>query len=360
MAPGKYADIIVEVTGQIGVLKLNRPKSLNAFGGNLMADICAGLRELNEHPETVFTVLTGVGRFFSTGADVKAERMASTYANDAEKKLAFLSRYAVAVDMLRSMIDHKKVLILALNGPGVGGGAAWFPGVADIVLAAEGAYLQTPFSALGLVPEFGSAINFSQSIGVHRTNDFFMFGRKLTVEELERCGMVNRIFPKENFHKSVMDFLQEQLAVNDGKSMMESKRLMNAPIRDARMIAVYNAADALSERFVDGAPEKRFAKKKAEMEGKLAILALRRSLNAAYLVLLANVVTSSKIKRTRIETMRKCISRISNMLHFETNALQIENTWEFREDQATPCRNVLGLNSSLQAQIPSLAGLSLV
>src|SRR3954452_20779994 len=63
----------------------------------------------------------------------------------------------LAVEMLRSIIDHKKVFVLALNGPGVGGGAAWFEGVADIVLAAQGAYLQVPFNALGLVPENGSA-----------------------------------------------------------------------------------------------------------------------------------------------------------------------------------------------------------
>jgi Delta3-Delta2-enoyl-CoA isomerase len=176
-----------------------------------------------------------------------------------------------ALEMLRSIIDHKKVFVLALNGPGVGGGAAWFQGVADIVLAAEGAWLQVPFSALGLVPENGSAINLAQSMGVHRANDFLMFGRKLTVEELENWGLVNRIFPKEGFQQSVVGFLQEQLRVNDGKSMMESKRLMNAPLRDGRMIAVYNAMDALAERFVEGAPRKRFAEKKRELEGKFVM-----------------------------------------------------------------------------------------
>jgi Delta3-Delta2-enoyl-CoA isomerase len=171
--------------------------------------------------------------------------------------------------MLRSIIEHKKVFVLALNGPGVGGGAAWFEGVADIILAAEGAYLQVPFNALGLVPENGSAIAFSQSMGVHRSNDFLMFGRKLTVEDLEKWGMVNRIFPKEGFQESVLGFLNDQLKVNDGKSMMETKRLQNAPLRDARILAVYNSVDALAERFVADAPGKRFEQKRAELEGKL-------------------------------------------------------------------------------------------
>jgi Delta3-Delta2-enoyl-CoA isomerase len=177
--------------------------------------------------------------------------------------------------MLRSIIEHKKVFVLALNGPGVGGGAAWFEGVADIVLAAEGAYLQVPFNALGLVPENGSAIAFSQSMGVHRSNDFLMFGRQLTVEELEKWGLVNRIFPKEGFHESVLGFLNEQLAINDGKSMMETKRLQNAPLRDGRIVAVFNSIDALAERFVEGAPVKRFEIKKAELEGEVSFLSRR-------------------------------------------------------------------------------------
>ena len=136
------------------------------------------------------------------------------------------------------------------------------------MLASDSAWLQVPFSALGLVPEFGSAINFSQTMGVHRANDFLMFGRKLSATELEQWGVVQRIFPTSSFHSDVKKFLQEQLDVNDGKSMMEAKRLMNAPLRDGRMVAVVNAMDALAERFVEGAPEARFAKKKAELEGK--------------------------------------------------------------------------------------------
>ncbi len=91
-----YTDIIFEIRGKIGIIKvgrkpkqmaqvcfggltgcqLNRPKSLNAFGGRLLLDIVSALRELNEHPDTVFTVLTGEGRFFSSGADVKGKTTA--------------------------------------------------------------------------------------------------------------------------------------------------------------------------------------------------------------------------------------------------------------------------------------------
>lgn len=166
------------------------------------------------------------------------------------------------------MINHRKVLVLAMNGPAVGGGAAWFPGVSDIVLASTTTWLQCPFSALGLVPEFGSACNFPQSIGVHRANDMLMFGRKVEVEELVQWGMVNRVFEHEGFHDKVIQFLEEQLQINDGKSMMEHKRLMNAPLRAGRLLALYDAADAVTERFVEDAPLRRFAEKKKLLEGQ--------------------------------------------------------------------------------------------
>lgn len=174
----------------------------------------------------------------------------------------------LAIEVLRSMIDHTKVLVLALNGPAVGGGAAWFEGVADIMIAADNSYLQVPFSALGLVPEYGSASHFAHSIGIRRTNDFLMFGRKLTAQELEQWGLVNRIFPAEGFHDKVIEFLEEQLIINDGKSMMEVKRLQNWPLRRQRMLAVYDAAEALAERFVEDGPRQRFAEKNRIMRGK--------------------------------------------------------------------------------------------
>jgi peroxisomal 3,2-trans-enoyl-CoA isomerase len=58
-------------TNPLSLLQFNRPKALNSFGGSLIPSVIAGLRELNNHPDTIFTVLTGEGRFFSAGADVK-------------------------------------------------------------------------------------------------------------------------------------------------------------------------------------------------------------------------------------------------------------------------------------------------
>lgn len=96
MTSNSYSDIIVTKKGQIGIIKFNRPKALNSFGGNLVPDTIAAFRELDNDPDTVFTVLTGEGRFFSAGADVKAISTVheEKFANDGEKKIAFVTRFA--------------------------------------------------------------------------------------------------------------------------------------------------------------------------------------------------------------------------------------------------------------------------
>ncbi|KAL4804324.1 ClpP/crotonase-like domain-containing protein [Aspergillus unguis] len=260
-------DVDVKIQGKIGIIKFNQPKALNAFSDSLKLETIQALRELDDHPDTVFTVLTGEGRFFSAGADVRQKPKESpTPSGAAEQKVSQMIRLAPLMEMMRAVIDHKKVFVLALNGPGIGGGAAWFQGVADIVLASTTAYLQVPFSALGLVPEAGASTNLARHMGVHRANDFLMFGRKLDAHELEAWGLLNRVFPSENFHQSVIQFLEDQLQVNDGKSMMEAKRLQNLPLRSERILAVYNACDALAERFVEGTPTRRLIAKQKELE----------------------------------------------------------------------------------------------
>jgi peroxisomal 3,2-trans-enoyl-CoA isomerase len=105
-------------------------------------------------------------------------------------------------------------------------------------------------------------------MGVHRANEFVMFGKKIEARDLKSCGLVNQVFEQEHFEEKVMQYLEHMLKINDGGSMMEAKRLQNMPLRDSRMLAVYNSIDALAERFVHGAPIAIFAARKRDMEGK--------------------------------------------------------------------------------------------
>lgn len=265
----KYTDIIVTIQDGIGTIKFNRPKQLNSFGGSLVEDTIAALRELDNHPDTTFTVITGEGRFFASGADVTGiANTPSSFPNDGAKKIFWMQRFATGMELVRAMIDHKKVLITAMNGPGVGAGAAWFQGSSDLLYAAEGTWLQVTFSQMGLVPENGSAVNWAHSMGAHRANEWLLFGGKATVEELKEAGLVNRIFPRENFLEAVHAHLKDMLRERSGTSMMEMKRLSNKATRDARVLALYDSMDALAERFVEGEPMLRMKAKMYELAAK--------------------------------------------------------------------------------------------
>ncbi|KAK5166419.1 uncharacterized protein LTR77_007962 [Saxophila tyrrhenica] len=269
MSTQKYTDIIVDIKDGIGTIKFNRPKALNSFSSSLMSDTVDALRMLDDHPDTVFTVITGEGRFFCSGADVSnvsARKM--DFKHDGEKKLYWASEFAYAAEVIRSIIEHKKVVVLAMNGPGVGAGASWFQGSSDIFYMADSAWLQVTFSQLGLIPENGSAVNWAHSIGVHRANDWLMFGGKATAQELVQMGMVNKLFPTEGFHEKVHGYLVEMLRERSGKSMMEMKRLQNKSTRDARILAVWEAWQALAERFVDGEPSQRMKAKSEELAAR--------------------------------------------------------------------------------------------
>lgn len=196
------------------------------------------------------------------------QRHKADFKNDGEKKVHYLAGFAQGAELIRSMIDHKKVLVLAMNGPGVGAGASWFQGTSDLFFAAKDAWLQVTFSQLGLIPEMGSAVNWAHHIGPHKANDWLMLGGKATVEELHAQGLVNKIFPKEDFHAQVQGYLKEMLSDRSGASMMEAKRLQNKATRDARVLALFEAVNALAERFVDGEPARRMAAKAQELVGE--------------------------------------------------------------------------------------------
>lgn len=87
------------------------------------------------------------------------------------------------------------------------------------------------------------------------------------MQESEILGLINRVLPVEGFYNSVIKLLEKQLGINHGITMMETKRLQNLTLRSERILAVYNATDALSERLASCAPAARFQAKKTELEG---------------------------------------------------------------------------------------------
>ncbi|KAI9034225.1 peroxisomal d3,d2-enoyl-CoA isomerase-like protein [Hyaloraphidium curvatum] len=269
--PVNYKEITFTLSGAVAEIKINRAKTLNSLTADVYSEIAHAMLTAAENPAVVFTVLTGEGRFFSSGADVggNAREAPGDVTDRASLRLLHASRFTGILEAQRAMIDHPKIFIIALNGPAIGVAAAWL-GYADILLAAKNAYLQVPFSSLGLVPEAGAGITFQQSLGVRVTNEILVLGRKMTADDLHALGFVNRVFPDATFRQDVRAYLDEQLEQNEFSSMLEAKRLINAPLREERILANYRATDALANRFVENIPAKRFLKKAEELAAKRA------------------------------------------------------------------------------------------
>ena len=105
-------------------------------------------------------------------------------------------------------------------------------------------------------------------MGVHKANDLMIFGREMTAQELEACGLVSRIFPTSSFHRDVQEHLRQQVEVNVGKSRVEVTRLMNASAGNSRLFAIMTSLDALPERIVDGDAYTRFADQRRKIKAK--------------------------------------------------------------------------------------------
>jgi peroxisomal 3,2-trans-enoyl-CoA isomerase len=214
-----------------------------------------------------YQIQTRLRKFFNP-LEIDVSKRTTEFVHDGHKKSFFVQTMAEGAELARSLIDHKKVLVLAMNGPGVGAGAAWFQGTSDLFYAAEGSWLHVTFSQLGLIPENGSAYNWANHMGTHRANEILMLGERVGAEELQRVGMVNKIFPVQGFHDAVQGHLRDVLKERSGKSMIEMKRLANAPLREKRIVALFDAWNALAERFVDGEPARRMGAKAKELEGE--------------------------------------------------------------------------------------------
>ncbi|KAL5358962.1 hypothetical protein BJX96DRAFT_173923 [Aspergillus floccosus] len=138
-----HANITVDIHDHIGVIKFNRPEPGTSWTDSLLTELLTAFRKLDEHPRTLSTVVASEGPFRSI-VDVTTETIEKIDAdtNTSTVKMIYMRKFAK--ELLHSIIDHKKNLALALDGPLVWGGPIWVEGVLDILAAATTAYLGVP------------------------------------------------------------------------------------------------------------------------------------------------------------------------------------------------------------------------
>jgi 2-(1,2-epoxy-1,2-dihydrophenyl)acetyl-CoA isomerase len=215
-----YEHLIWEQTGAVGRITLNRPDTLNAwhaaFGRELRRVI-----EGDAANESVRAVLiTGAGRAFSSGADLKAGfDTADDGMPDIRKELDLYHPIISAVRRL------EKPVVAAVNGPAVGIGASLALSC-DLVLAAESAYFGLAFVNIGLMPDGGSTLFVPAAVGKARAFQMALLGERVDAERALSWGLVNFVHP----NAALMDeasALATKLAAGPTRSYAASKRALN-------------------------------------------------------------------------------------------------------------------------------------
>jgi enoyl-CoA hydratase/carnithine racemase len=174
---------LLERRGAVALISLNRPERLNAWSKDLGAALVDRLREAEADDDIRGVVLTGNGRAFSAGADLK--NPATHAVESPEEHLAQL-RGNPAFDTLES---YRKPIVCAVNGYAVGIGCL-VPLCCDFILASEQALFCLPQVSLGILPAYGGTLRLARFVGRGNALNIALTGRKVGAEEARRIGMV--------------------------------------------------------------------------------------------------------------------------------------------------------------------------
>ena len=195
------ARVLVEVEDGVGTLTLNRPHKLNAFIGEMRSEIARGIEALAADEQVRAVLITGAGRAFCAGADVKymtglIER------RELDEAVALVDGGREVASAIRAM---PKPVIAAINGPAAGGGAN-LALACDLRLASETATIGQTFNRIGLHPDWGGTYVVPRLVGPARAAELFFFADMVPAAEAERIGLVNRVVPAEELMPLARDW----------------------------------------------------------------------------------------------------------------------------------------------------------
>jgi 2-(1,2-epoxy-1,2-dihydrophenyl)acetyl-CoA isomerase len=214
---------LVEQSGGVARVTLNRPDALNAWTPELGRELLASLRAVAGDPSARVVVLTGAGRAFSAGADVKNPREL-TPGGDPDLSTRLREIYNPIVLELRTM---RKPAIAAVNGVAAGIGCS-LALACDLIVAAESAYFLQAFVRLGVVPDAGGAHHLAARVGPARAAELAMLGERLPAARALEWGVVNRVVADDELG-GVVDELATRLAEGPTVALGNIKRVLDGP-----------------------------------------------------------------------------------------------------------------------------------
>jgi enoyl-CoA hydratase len=209
-----YDTITFEHSDRIALVTINRPESLNALNQEVMREVADVFGEIDRNKDIAVSVLTGEGRAFAAGADIKEMQPQSFSDMYVDDFFGLWDRFAAC----------RKPVIAAVNGFALGGGCE-LAMMCDIIIASEKAKFGQPEIKLGVTPGMGGSIRLTKAVGKAKAMDMVLTGNMIDGTEAERIGLVSRVVP----HETLMDTAMEAaklIASHSIPSLMAAKEMV--------------------------------------------------------------------------------------------------------------------------------------
>jgi len=220
-----YEDLIVERDGNVTTITLNRPERLNAISGPMLSGLSRALVAAEADAETRVIILTGAGRGFCSGLDLKRQADVSDSAAEGPAKLFDLRN---APPIVIHNVD--KPIICALNGAAAGYGMDLALGC-DMRIASDRARLAAVFAKRGVLPESGGTWLLPRLIGWAKAAEIAFRGQTLDAEQCLAYGLVNAVVPHEQLLDTARAWAAE-IAANAPLAVQATKRMMRLGLEE--------------------------------------------------------------------------------------------------------------------------------
>ena len=209
-----YNTITFEHSDRIALVTINRPESLNALNQEVMREVADAFAQIDRNKDIAVSILTGEGRAFAAGADIKEMQPQSFSDMYVDDFFGLWDRFAAC----------RKPVIAAVNGFALGGGCE-LAMMCDIIIASEKAKFGQPEIKLGVTPGMGGSIRLTKAVGKAKAMDMVLTGNMIDGTEAERIGLVSRVVPHDTLMETAMD-AAKLIASHSIPSLMAAKEMV--------------------------------------------------------------------------------------------------------------------------------------
>ena len=217
----QYSTILFEVNNNVARITMNRPEAANALNAEMGKDLMHAALRCSEDPEIRAVILTGAGRLFSGGGDLKSF---AAHGDNMPYHLKEVTTYLHAAVSRFTRMDAP--VIAAVNGTAGGAGMSLCC-FCDLVLAAESAKFTMAYTRVGLTPDGSSTYFLPRIVGLKRALELTLTNRLLTAQEAMEWGIVTKVVPDANLQAEA-DALATQLAAGAPGAFGGAKRLLHS------------------------------------------------------------------------------------------------------------------------------------